>query len=127
MVLAGPALALAADSYMLDTVHSAPVFEFKHLGITTQSGRFNRAGGTVTLDPAARKGSVNYEVETSSLNMGYGAEGPESPGYQLFDVGHFPKITFSSSKLTFGKAGSVVAAEGQLNLLGVSRPLTVSV
>jgi len=125
LVLSAPAF--AAQTYTLDTLHSAPTFEFKHLGITTQSGRFNRVAGSVTLDPGARKGSVTYEVETSTLNMGYGAEGPESPGYQLFDVGHFPKITFKSSKLAFDKAGVVVAADGELSLLGVTRPLTVQV
>jgi polyisoprenoid-binding protein YceI len=118
---------LAADRYVIDTVHSAPEFEFKHLGVTTQSGRFDRASGNVTLDLAARKGSVTYEVDTRTLNMGYGAESPESPAYRLFDVAHFPTITFTSSRLIFDDNRKVVAAQGQLRLLGVSRPLTVTV
>jgi polyisoprenoid-binding protein YceI len=97
------------------------------MGVTTQSGRFNKADGTVMLDFDARNGSIFYEIDTRSLNMGYGTENIDSPGYRLFDVGHFPKITFKSSKLYFGENNKIIAADGQLSLLGVTRPLTVKV
>lgn len=124
-VMAGPTF--AADSYTMDWAHSAPAFEFKHLGLTTQTGRFDKAAGVVVLDLRARKGSVTYEVETASLNMGVGTETPGSPGYRLFDVTRFSKITFRSTKLIFDKSNGVVAADGQLTLLGVTKPLTVTV
>jgi polyisoprenoid-binding protein YceI len=119
--------ARAAESYTLDVAHSIPVIEFTHLGVTTQSGRFDKAAGVVTLDLDARSGSVNYEVDSASLNMGFGTETPESPGYLLFEVKKFPKITFRSNKLRFDQNRNVVAAEGQLTLLGVSQPLTVTI
>jgi polyisoprenoid-binding protein YceI len=124
-VMAGPTI--AADRYTMDWAHSAPVFEFKHLGLTTQTGRFDKAAGVVVLDPRARKGSVTYEVEAVSLNMGFGTETPDSAGYRLFDVTRFSKITFRSTKLIFDNSNSVIAADGQLTLLGVTRPLTVTV
>jgi polyisoprenoid-binding protein YceI len=123
--LAGPAL--AADNYTLDSLHSIPVFEFKHLGLTTQTGRFEKVSGTVVLDPVARQGSVSYEVETSSLNMGFGTENPDSPGYRLFDVAKYPKIIFRSTRLMFDNHNAVTAAVGQITLLGVTKPLTVTV
>ena len=124
-VMAGPTF--AADRYTLDWAHSAPVFEFKHLGLTTQTGRFDKAAGVVVLDLRARKGSVTYEVETASLNMGFGTETPDSPGYRLFDVTRFSKVTFKSTKLIFDDGNRVIAADGQLTMLGVTRPLTVTV
>ncbi len=124
-VLACPVF--AADSYTLDSIHSIPVFEFKHLGLTTQTGRFDKAAGTVVLDPDARQGSVTYEVDTSSLNMGFGTETPDSAGYRLFEVTKFPKISFKSTKLIFDDHHAVTAALGQLTLLGVTKPLTVKV
>ncbi len=124
-MLAGPAL--AADRYTMDSLHSIPVFEFSHLGVTTQSGRFDKAKGTVVLDLVAHNGSVNYEVETATLNMGYGTETPDSPGYRLFDVARFPKIIFRSTKLIFDQNNAIVAAKGELSLLGVTKPLTVQV
>lgn len=117
----------AAHTYTMDAAHCIPVFEFKHLGMTTQTGRFDRVQGKVVLDRAAHKGSVFYRIDTSSLNMGYGTEKPDSPGYQLFEVNRFPSITFASDELSFDRNDNVIAAEGQLTLLGVKKPVTVSV
>jgi len=108
-------------------VHSIPEFEFKHLGVTTQTGRFDKARGTVVLDRAARSGSVTYEVDTASLNMGFGTESPDSAGYQLFEVVKFPKIIFLSNKLLFNQKGEVIGARGRLTILGVTNPLTIAV
>ena len=121
------ASAFAADHYSLDVVHSIPEFEFKHLGVTTQTGRFDKARGTVVLDRAARSGSVTYEVDTASLNMGFGTESPDSAGYQLFEVVKFPKITYWSDKLLFNQKGEVIGARGRLTILGVTNPLTIAV
>ena len=118
---------IAADHYTFDSVHSIPEFQFSHLGATTQSGRFDKASGSATIDFANRRGSINYEIQTASLNMGFGTETPESAGYRLFDVNHFPKIRFKSNKLIFNLNNMVVAAEGNLTLLGVSKPIIVSV
>ena len=122
----GPTFA-AADRYTIDPAHSIPVFEFSHLEMTTQSGRFDRVSGQVVLDFAARKGRVSYEIETASLNMGFGTETPNSPGYRLFEIKKYPKITFSSNSLIFGDDDNVIAAEGQFTLLGVTKPLKVTV
>jgi polyisoprenoid-binding protein YceI len=123
----GAAPLQAAEHYTLDPAHSMPSFEFRHLGITTQSGRFDRARGQITLDLAARSGSVTYVVDTASLNMGTGTETPLSPGFHLLQVTLFPTITFRSSHLDFDATGKVIAAEGELVMLGVTRPLTVRV
>ncbi|MFI4939303.1 MAG: YceI family protein [Burkholderiales bacterium] len=125
VMIAGPAF--AADRYIFDSAHCIPSFEFVHLGVTTQTGRFDKAGGTIVLDFGARKGSVTYEIDTATLNLGFGTETPDSPGYRLFDVKRYPKISFKSTRLTFDKGNKVIAAVGQLTLLGVTRPLTVTV
>jgi polyisoprenoid-binding protein YceI len=119
--------AFGADRYLLDTTHSIPTFEFKHLGATTQSGRFDKASGKVVLDFATHSGSVIYVVDTASLNMGFGTETPQSPGYRLLEVTQFPKITFRAATLIFNRANEIVAAKGHLTMLGVTRPLTVAV
>lgn len=117
----------AEEHFIMDAAHSVPTFEFKHLGLTTQTGRFDRAHGTVTIDRKARSGRVDYEVDTTSLNMGVGTETPESPGYLLFDVKNHPHIVFTSRHLHFDASGAVVAADGELTLLGVTRPLSVNI
>ena len=111
----------------MDASHCIPVFEFKHLGMTTQTGRFDKVDGTFSMDRDARVGHVLFNIETASLNMGFGTETPNSPGYHLFDVARFPVMTFKSDKLFFDDSKNVVAAAGQLTMLGVTKPITVSV
>lgn len=115
----------AADVYVFDAIHSVPVFAFQHLGLSTQSGRFDRIQGEFVLDRMAKSGHVTFTVDTTSLNMGHGAATPDSPGFQLFRAGTFSEMQFHSDQLFFDAQLRVVAAAGQLTLLGVTRPLTV--
>ena len=118
--------AYAADSYTIDPRHTFPVFEVNHLGYSVQYGRFNKTSGNITLDMAARSGSVDLTIETASLDMGFQVWDEHMSADGFFNTEKFPIMTFKSNKLIF-KDDKVVAAEGQFTLLGVTRPLTVSV
>ena len=61
----------AADSYTIDPTHTWPSFEVNHLGYSTQRGRFGKTSGKITLDFAARKGSVDLTIETNSTRHGF--------------------------------------------------------
>lgn len=116
----------AADSYTIDPNHTFPVFEVNHLGYTVQHGRFNKSSGTITLDMAGKSGSVDLTIETTSLDMGFPLWDEHMSADGFFNTAKFPTMTFKSNKLIF-KDDKVVAAEGQFTLLGVTKPLTVSV
>ena len=118
--------AVAADNYSIDPNHTFPVFEVNHLGYSVQYGRFNKTSGNITLDMAARSGSVDLTIETASLDMGFPVWDEHMSADGFFNTAKFPTMTFKSNKLIF-KDDKVVAAEGQFTLLGVTRPLTVSV
>lgn len=122
--LAAPAL--AADSYTTDSEFTAPVFEITHLGFTTQHGRFNKTSGKVMIDFAAKTGRVDFTVYTESLDMGWGAWSKHLASEGLFNVKKFPTMTFKSDKLIFD-GNKVVAAEGQFTMIGVTKPLKVTV
>jgi polyisoprenoid-binding protein YceI len=124
-VLATPAFA-ASDSYTLDPNHTFPVFEVSHMGFSTQRGRFNKTSGQVTLDLAAKTGSVALTIDTKSLDMGFATWNTHMSDEGFFNVEKYPTMTFKSDKLVFD-GDKVVAAEGQFTLLGVIRPLTVTV
>lgn len=118
--------AFSADTYTMDPEYTIPTFEVQHLGFTTQRGRFDKSEGKVMLDFAAKKGLVEFTVFTNSLDMGSQAWTihVSSPG--LFDVEQYPTMTFKSDNLTFD-GNKVVAASGQFTLLGVTKPLKVTV
>lgn len=115
----------AADTYVFDVIHSVPVFEFKHLGLTTQTGRFDKVQGSIVLDRSTKSGSVKFTIESASLNMGFGTATPDSAGFALLRVREFSSIEFHSTQLFYDDQLRVVAASGQLTLLGVTKPLTV--
>jgi polyisoprenoid-binding protein YceI len=124
VTLAAPAF--AAETYTIDPEYTIPSFEVQHLGFTTQRGRFDKTDGKVTLDFAAKTGSVEFTIHTNSLDMGSRAWTLHVSSAGLFNVEKFPTMTFKSDKLIF-VGNIVVAAEGQFTLLGVTRPLNVAV
>lgn len=118
--------AFAADSYTIDSNHTFPVFEVNHLGYSTQHGRFDKTSGKITLDMAAKKGSVDLTIETTSLDMGFPMWNEHLSAEGFFNTAKFPTITFKSNKLVF-QGDKVVAAEGDFTMLGVTKPVTVTV
>lgn len=118
--------AVAADSYSIDPNHTFPVFEVNHLGYSVQHGRFNKTSGKIMLDMAAKKGSVDLTIETTSLDMGFPLWDEHMSADGFFNTAKFPTMTFKSKKLVF-KDDKVVAAEGEFTLLGVTKPLTITV
>ena len=134
--LAVAALPLAAmaqtESYTLDTYHTYPNFMVEHWGLSMMHGQFGKATGKFAFDKAAKSGSVDLSIETASLSTGDNDKGarPRSRDEHLrsadfFNVAEFPKVTFKSTKVTFtGDMPSGV--DGNLTLLGVTKPVTLS-
>ena len=123
-LLAAPSF--AADNYTVDSRHTFPMFEVNHMGFSTQRGRFNQSSGKITLDTAAKKGSVELIIETTSLDMGLDKWDEHLKSEDFFNVAQFPHMKFTSDKLVFD-GDKVVAAEGSFTLLGVTKPLTLTV
>lgn len=119
--------AVAAESYTIDPRHTYPSFEINHFGFSTQRGYFEKSRGKVTLDQAAKTGSIELTVDTASLHLGF----PEwsklitsSEGF--FNAEKFPTMSFKSDKLIF-EGDKLIAAEGDFTLLGVTKPLRLTV
>ncbi len=118
--------AYAADTYTIDPNHTWPIFEVNHFGFSTQRGRFDKSSGKITLDLAAKKGSVDLTIQTASIDMGFEKWNEHMKSAEFFNVAQFPTMHFTSDKLVFD-GDKVVAAEGSLTLLGTTRPLTLTV
>jgi polyisoprenoid-binding protein YceI len=118
--------AYAADSYTIDARHTFPVFEVNHLGFSTQRGRFNKSSGKITLDIAAKKGSVDLTIDTASLDMGFDKWDEHMKAEDFFNVEFYPTMRFVSDKLVF-KGDKLVAAEGSFTLLDVTKPMRLTI
>ncbi len=116
----------ASETYVLDTNHTKPRFEYSHFGYSTQLSRFDTVKGTVTIDRAAKTGSVNVEIDAKSVDTGYPLFNEHIQGEDFFDTAKYPTITFKSDKMKF-EGDKVVAVQGNLTIKGITKPVTLTV
>lgn len=123
----------APQTYVIDPIHSFPNFKINHLGMTSIMGRFERMTGKVVLDQAAKTGSLDVKIPTATVSTGDGrrADGTRSRDDHLrtadfFNSAEFPEMIYKSTKINFN-GDAVESIEGNLTLLGVTRPLKLTV
>lgn len=124
-LLAGAADA-APETYVIDTGHTAPRFEYNHQGLSTQVHRFDKATGSVVLDREARTGAVEVNIDATSVNTGLALFNQHIQGPDFFDTATHPTITFRSTKVSF-KGDVPATVEGDLTIKGVTRPVILTV
>jgi polyisoprenoid-binding protein YceI len=121
----GAALA-APETYVIDTNHSKPRFSYSHFGYSTQMSRFDKVSGKIILDKAAKQGSMNVTIDTTSVNTGFALFNEHIQKPDFFDTAKFPTATFASSKLNFN-ADKLSSIDGTLTVKGISKPVTLTV
>lgn len=124
-LLLAPTFALA-QTYQIDPAHTYPSFEASHMGISVWRGKFNRSSGTVTLDRAAKSGSVEIQIDAASINFGHAQLEEHARGPDFFNVERFPTVTYKGTIASWN-GDAPAAVEGELTLLGQSRPVTLSI
>lgn len=118
--------AAATDNYTFDPSHTFPRFEVNHFGFSTHHGQFNKTAGKLVLDRAGKTGGVEIAVQTASISTGDPRLESELRGDKFFNVEKFPVMTFKSKSLKFN-GDAPASAEGELTLLGVTKPLTLTI
>ena len=119
--------AYAADTYQLDPTHTYPSFESDHMGgVSTWRGKFTKSSGTVTLDRAAKTGTVDVTVDTSSIQTGNTKLDEHLRSGDFFDVAKYPTATFKGTAIKFD-GDTPVGVDGQFTLKGVTKPLNLKI
>jgi len=121
-VFAGLVSPAAAAPWTIDPTHTFVNFEVPLFGLSTQRGRFDRLQGSVEFDVAARRGRVEFVVETASVNSG--APVFDDALRRLLDTPAHPQARFVAERLTFN-GERVSGADGELTLRGRTRPLAL--
>jgi polyisoprenoid-binding protein YceI len=125
--------AAQVETYAIDPFHTVPYFEIDHLGFATIRGLFSKTTGKFSIDRAAKTGSLEVAIPTATVNTG----DPDREGRprtrdehlrtsDFFNSAEFPTMTFKSTGVKFAGDNPEVV-EGNLTLLGVTRPLTLKV
>ena len=118
--------AAAPQVYTIEPGHTYPSFSASHMGMTFWRGKFNKTSGKVWLDREAGTGKVDISIDTSSVNFGLPIMDKVAQGDTLFNVSKYPTATYKSDSVTF-KNGVPVAVNGQLTLLGVTKPVPLQI
>jgi polyisoprenoid-binding protein YceI len=123
MLPAHPALA-AEETYVIDPVHSQPQWEARHIGFSNQHGNFGKLTGKVALDRAARTGTIDVTIDAASIRTYDPRLDAIVKGERFFNVEKYPTIAFKSTRVTFD-GDRLVRADGELNMVGVTKPVTL--
>lgn len=126
MVMALPLSANAAD-YMIDTkgAHASVNFKVSHLGYSFIKGRFNQFDGEFSYDPANVAASkVTVNVDTTSLDSNHAERDKHIRSGDFIDASKYSTATFTSTSVV-DKGDGKLAVTGDLNLHGVTKPITI--
>jgi len=129
-----PAVAAAnVENFTIDPPHTIPHFSLDYHGYATFTGRFDKTTGKFSVDRAAKTGALEFTIDAASLTTGDSerAGRPRTRDEHLrsadfFNVAEFPRITFKSTAVRFS-GDTPAEIDGQLTLLGVTRPVTLKV
>ena len=112
-------------TYKADPSHTSVTFEIKHLGTSTIRARFDKKDGMVTLDRAAKTGTVEFTIDTASISSGIATFDNHLRSKDFFNVAEAPTAKFSGDKLSFN-GDKLSAVTGTLTLLGKTHPVTLT-
>jgi polyisoprenoid-binding protein YceI len=111
-------------TYAIDPSHTFASWEIAHFATSTNRGRFNKTSGTVTLDKAAKTGSLDVTIDTTSLDTGTAAFTKHISSDEMLNVAAFPTAHFVANKFVFN-GDKVVEVDGNLTLMGKTNPIVL--
>ncbi|MFO7693687.1 MAG: YceI family protein [Vicinamibacterales bacterium] len=130
-VAAGLFLAVAssvqAQTWTIDSSHSAAQFAVRHMMVTTVRGDMGKVTGAVSFDPAKpAAGSIEATVDVTAINTREAGRDKHLKSADFFDVEKFPTITFKSRKID-AAAGGGFKVTGDLTMRGVTKEVVLDV
>ena len=111
-------------TYAVDPSHTFASWEIAHFATSTNRGRFNKTSGTVTLDKAAKTGSLDVTVDTTSLDTGTAAFTKHISSDEMLNVTAFPTAHLVATKFVFN-GDKIAEIDGNLTLMGKTNPIVL--
>jgi len=116
----------AAERYTLDPAHTTLAFLIEHIGYAKTLGQFSGVTGSFNYDVDTQEVSdVSIVVDTNSVNSAHEARDKHVRSKDFLNVKKHPTMIFSAASATLTDNAGEIA--GELELLGQSLPLTLSV
>jgi polyisoprenoid-binding protein YceI len=114
-----------AQTWQIDTAHSAAHFAVKHNLIAMVRGTFDKVTGTVEFDGKdITKAKINATIDVATINTRVTQRNDHLKTADFFNVAKFPAMTFVSTSITPAGAGKF-KLNGNLTLMGVTKPVSL--
>lgn len=115
-----------AESYVVDSRHTFPVFEVEHFTFSIQRGLFTKTAGTIEYDATSRKVSADITIDATSIEMGLEERNRLMRSDKFLNADKFPAIHFMIPEFQLSDVVKVNFIPGNLMLLGVTKPVTLA-
>jgi polyisoprenoid-binding protein YceI len=112
--------------YTIDSARTVVSFEVRSFGIFRQRGWFGASSGSVTLDPQSDAGTFDVMVDARTIQASSDARRRIISGVGLLNADKFPDISYKAAHVAFYE-GKPIRVDGELTLLGVTRPVPLRV
>ena len=113
-------------TYNLDPSHTYPSFEADHFGMSKWRGKITKSTGKVTLDRAAKTGTIDVTMDMDSIDFGMKKMNEHATSAEMFNTEKFPTAVYTG-KFTKFDGERPTEAQGTLMLHGVTKPVTLAI
>ena len=114
-------------TWNIDPVHTTAEFKVRHMMISNVKGHFTGVTGVLTLDEQdITKSRVEASIDAATINTREADRDTHLKSADFLDVEKFPKLTFTSTRVTRTGEGEV-KVEGDLTIHGVTRKVEFAV
>ncbi len=124
---AGARQAAAGQAWRIDEAHTFIGFKLDAVGFPTTRGHFAHFSGRISIDferPA--KSFTSFTVDAASVDLGSKSFNDFVTGPVLLNAAKFPTLSFASTQVEKLDARTA-RVTGNLTMLGVTRPVTLTV
>lgn len=115
----------ASAVYEIENNHTMPKFEVSHNGFSFHTGIFTKTSGKIVMDLEAKTGSMDVTIDAGSMITGVGVMEAALKGKDFFNVEQFPTMSYKGTHFNF-EGNKLVSVDGEFTLLGVTRPLSLT-
>jgi len=117
----------APITYNVDPDHTHPTFDVDHFGgLSVWRGNFKKTTGKVTLDTAAKTGTVDVIIDTATIDFAHDKLNEHVSGPEMLNVAQFPTAEYKGTLGGFTN-GAPTTVSGNLTLHGVTKPVTLKI
>jgi len=120
------ALPISTGTWGFDPSHSGVQFKVRHLGLTNVRGRFNGIDAYLEVGDDLASTRFGSTIDITTIDTNQADRDNHLRSTDFFSAEVHPKMTFASNVIRH-LGGTDYAADGQLTINGITKPITLAV